>query len=366
MFDDSFFNQHAFIRLSWCLYFKGQSTNSSDFQLYYSEVDNLIKTTALNRQLLAHSLYYLYLLIQHKTSLFPNTSGTYSSFQTSSRVKLLSGEHRRNSKELKELIIVLLMISNKSHDDSSYTMKTWENLTTLTIPILKKREITILKKINYNVFLSPSHYSKWLDVLYNQCIKFSLVIDPVSPKSAPTQQYPPIYNTSSYIPSSTPSSDYNESYPLTPRSPLLDINYQIQSLKRPLNDPVFIQPQGKRQRLSTLSTSYLLTPIKSLQLSTSNNLPSQHHSSKTHNITSTIASMNDPYLEYPSLQQFNYQPTSLDNVDNNYPEIPLLQQPHPINCTCCAMTNLANGYNSSYTRSNNLIGGNPNGMRSML
>lgn len=211
--DESFFTSDIFIRLSFCLYFKSEINHfENEYNAYYNELSNLITVTNLNNSILVHSFYYFYLLINHKSNIFEKNK----SFKSSSRLKLFNLK-KKSVLELKNLMITLLMLSNKSHDDSSYTLKTWINLTNLSAGFFKKNEIIILKKINYNLFLSNSNYLKFTNILYNNCLKYNLINFNLMNLNLNL----PLYS-SNLINSQKINKNY--SLPLTPNSPLIEIH----------------------------------------------------------------------------------------------------------------------------------------------
>lgn len=248
-----------------------------------ADLDTLIATTRLSHNTLAHVLYYLHLLVTHKTSLYHIPSR----FTSSSREKLLPAQHRRSGADLFELLVVLMMVANKANDDSSYTMKTWENLTPLSIPYLRRREVTVLRKLNYNVFLKGEEHTRWCDQLR------SLAQDCQVPELTPPQLSPSHLIQSSIMPKSN-------TLPLTPRSPRVELEVALNKRKLPA-EPYM---QRKKQQLTAQpQQQYYLVP----------NFPQQLL-------------------------------TPLKSLDNCAMMVP--SYPHPLDCTCCALTRMTDVYHN--------------------
>lgn len=255
---DSFLNYANFIKLAHSIYFGTEYplTNSpndynrrSNNQIltadkFQNDLFNLLNITKLSTQTLVHSLYYLYLLVNHRQSLFNDTANDNNSSATTtpirlksfSRTRIISSVDKKNHLELFNLMVVLLMISNKTNDDSSYTLKTWTNLTELTSAFIIKKEVVILKKINYNAFLKPQQFNSFCLKLIEICYKFNILIKDddllISPLILPSL-------TSFTSLASTENDNNNntntEITPISPISPLLEL-YPDQTSQHFSND----------------------------------------------------------------------------------------------------------------------------------
>ncbi|CCH45950.1 hypothetical protein BN7_5537 [Wickerhamomyces ciferrii] len=312
--DDEFLSSDLFIRLSWSIYFNSSSLIETQ---YYKDLENLISTTCLNKVTLIHTLYYLYLLVNHKPFLYQSSNYKLSSFQSSSRIKLLSNSNRKSSKELYELIVILFMISNKANDDSSYTMKTWSNLTPLTNSILKKKELVVLKKIQYNVFLKNDEYLKWCNQLYQIGLNYGFIYQssPLSSNSYHVQPVQPVQLVQQIQPQNftytQPTQTQIQTYPLTPKSPIQDVSYQLplpsmipQQVSQPQPQPQVVQQQYSipQSTKRSISQEYHSSPYKKL-----------HHD----NTPSKTKPFNCSALNKPNLNSYKYNSNSRSNSNPN-------------------------------------------------
>ena len=347
--DISFLSPEAFIQTAHKMYALDSLDPNTNCELLA-----LISTTKLSHNTMVHVLYYLHLLLTHRTYLYhhPATQGHSQSrqlgFNTSCREKLLPAPHRRTSADLFELLIVLMMVANKANDDSSYTMKTWENLTPLSISVLRKRELIVLKKLNYNVFLKTEDHAKWCTQVYAM-VRGALPDvhhQDVSQQGQPKETYPlqagpfnttPLYNAVSSL---SPL----DSLPLTPRSPSLDLllyaHAPVASLpKRKLYDGNAEQRCAKRScynKANDNNNSYgVVTDL-----------------TFTQTLTAPSISLPLPAFPYEQQQQLNQQQyqyhhqnqllTPLKRFDYEY-EL----QEHPQDCSCCALTRMTDVYHNN-------------------
>jgi hypothetical protein len=183
-----------------------------------------------------------------------------------------------------------MMISNKTNDDSSYTMKTWENLTPLTIPVLRQRELVVLKKINYNVFLKEVDHYRWNNQLYLIALKSSIL---KAKYTLPPALTTPVCQVSTPLISLSPL----DAFPLTPRSPSLEL-----SNKRRIPEPFEPEPYKKaRCTPQPMVIGYMM-----------------------------------PYLPLQPQQQL-LTPIRGNDVASE----------HPQDCTCCALTRMTDVYHST-------------------
>lgn len=344
--EDNFLTNDLFIRLCWSIYYKSSSLQIKESQ-FYKDVENLISLTNLNTQTLIHTLCYLYLLVNHKRCLYSSSSSSpssskLSSFQTSSRLKLLSSSNRKNDVELFELLVILFMISNKANDDSSYTLKTWSNLTPLTNTTLKKKELVVLKKIQYNVFLKNDEYTRWCGDVYKIGVGYQLIWNTrqqsISISSPSLYNYPP-----------TPKSPVPESYlPPPPQMSLQQPTYQV---LQPI--PITQLPQ---QSYYSTTSSYPPQKRSFNEFNSQtpyNNVSKKQQYESVYNTPTKIASISNYNMLTPI--KSSYMTSNNHNtgvmIDNNYPINyniqPPPQQQHPLNCSCCALTNFTNCYHSS-------------------
>ncbi|ODV96096.1 hypothetical protein PACTADRAFT_49505 [Pachysolen tannophilus NRRL Y-2460] len=74
-------------------------------------------------------------------------------------------------------VVTTLMLSNKFLNDSSYTLKTWSDLSYVDQKILWKHELKILNKFKFKLNISTNEWKNWESFLKLSCKEFGINCD---------------------------------------------------------------------------------------------------------------------------------------------------------------------------------------------
>lgn len=329
---DAFVTPTVFSWLAWALYSGTNHTTTAGMTPVFEELASLIKTTKLNTLTLVHSLSYMEQLASAETA----------------------GGEVKTPQGMFDLLVVLLMISNKANDDSSYTMKTWENLTPLCIPELKKRELAVLKQIKYNVFLKTDAYTSFCVRMEHLATQKRFISPPPALSSRQSVSYSPPHSQQLQpvqlqplmsIPplplTQTPSPYFQDSFPLTPHSPLIELTpsytlpfytalpqAQAQAAQVPMPVPVptttTIPQMPSLKRTFDSTGNAFTTPNKRVHMPLS--IP------PTQQAPSLCSSSSLTSIQPPSWDLYPTPSRGMTNVVDH------------LNCECCKLTNATNSY----------------------
>lgn len=153
-------------RLSWFLL--NRKSGGTDYNLYLTKVTHLLNSSQLQPSNIVTALHYIFRVSEFSSYGYRKLLNRFTSSLSEE-----SAEQSALAVESAYLTITTaLMISQKTLNDSCYTLKTWTELSGIDRTVLLSCEIGILKALNFNVDFALHDsfrlWKKW-QTFCNQC-----------------------------------------------------------------------------------------------------------------------------------------------------------------------------------------------------